>query len=94
MSGQACRFATAVSYIPSSDFHLYRFLFFTLSDDTSSQVDALAKSDKKAFRSVASVLHIDEEDAVGGRLSDIMFDVKDVKTKKAPTGTNRRRRDY
>ncbi len=69
-----------------------RFLFFPPIDDgKSNQVNALAKSDKKAFKSVAAVLHLSQDDAVGGRLSANMFDLKDVKTKK-PTAN--RRREY
>lgn len=67
-----------------------RFLFFPIiTDDGTSQVDALAKSDKKSFKSVAAVLHLGEEAAVGGGLSDSMFDMKQVKTK--PSKTNRRK---
>jgi len=58
-----------------------RFLFFPLLEDQPNQVDALAKSDKKSFKSVAAVLRLSEEDAVGGRLSDNMFDMADVKSK-------------
>jgi hypothetical protein len=50
-------------------------------------LDALAKSDRKSFKSVAAVLHLDEDAAVGG-LSDNMFDMKNVATSK-PTRRNK-----
>ena len=65
-----------------------RFLFFPDSADVTSPIDALAKSDKKAFNSVSAVLHLKEETAAGGRISDLMFDVREVKTKQS---ANRRR---
>ena len=43
-----------------------------------SPLDALAKSDRKAFRSVAAALHLGEEQAEGGVLSDAMFDLNHV----------------
>lgn len=51
-------------------------------------MDALAKSDKKSFKSIAAVLHLDE-DAVAGGLSDNIFDMNDVATKSTRHHKNR-----
>jgi hypothetical protein len=70
-----------------------RFLFFPKDSDDDEKinpVDILAKSDKNSFKSVAAVLRLGEAAAVGGRLSESMFDLNDVKIKKKPPTRNRR----
>jgi hypothetical protein len=60
-----------------------RFVIFPRVDDEMSAWDALSKSDKRAFRSIAAVLHLDDEQAKCGVLSDCMFDMSHVSTKES-----------
>jgi hypothetical protein len=61
---------------------LSRFVFFPRTDEDVSALDTLSKSDRRAFRSVAAVLHLGKEQAECGVLGGCMFDMSHVSTKK------------
>jgi hypothetical protein len=57
-----------------------RFVFFPGVNDKTSALEALSKSDRKAFRSVAAVLQQDEKHAEVGVLGNCMYDMNHVST--------------
>lgn len=75
-TGNACSIRRAANNFT----YLRRFAFFCDSgEDSLSGMNALMKSDKRAFESLAAVLRLEGEDSEDDPLEDHVLDLKDTR---------------